>query len=192
MILALAPTHKNCWKTISTHLKFNLLASSLGRSGGGAGKKDRPGEPCSQAIKISRLNHSHENERIFERLITDFFSTLVNVTQSTSDKGYLCATDKEGFSTGKRCFLVSFIDGVGEKERNSDPPKSAKLTRFILLTRKAVLHSSWYSSLSLSIYNCLPNLFLSLSSSLYLFACVAKMFAFKKVMIELKLKASYS
>ena len=32
---------------------------------------------------------------------------------------FLGATDKEGFSTGKRCFLVSFTDGVGEKERNS-------------------------------------------------------------------------
>ena len=32
---------------------------------------------------------------------------------------FLCATNKEGFSTGKRCFLVSFTDGVGEKERNS-------------------------------------------------------------------------
>ena len=35
-------------------------------------------------------------------------------------------------------------------ERNS-----VQLTRFILFTRKAVLHCSWCSSLSLSIYNCL-------------------------------------
>ena len=34
-----------------------------------------------------------------------FFSTLLNVSQSTSDEGFLCATDKEGFSTGKRCFF---------------------------------------------------------------------------------------
>ena len=32
---------------------------------------------------------------------------------------FLCATDKEGSSNGKRCFLVSFTNGVGEKERNS-------------------------------------------------------------------------
>ena len=31
----------------------------------------------------------------------------------------MCATDEEGFSTGKRCVLVSFTNGVGEKERNS-------------------------------------------------------------------------
>ena len=49
---------------------------------------------------------------------TGFFSTLLNVTQPTSNKGYFCATDKEGFSTGKRCLLVSITDGVGEKERN--------------------------------------------------------------------------
>ena len=55
-------------------------------------------------------------------LINWFFShsrSLLNATQSTSDEGYLCATDKESFSTGKRCFLVAFTDGVGEKERNS-------------------------------------------------------------------------
>ena len=76
--------------------------------------------------------------------------------------------------------LFSVVYWWGRREGEELHQKSAKLTRFILLTRKAVLHSSWYSSLSLSIYNCLPNLFLSLSSSLYLFACVAKMFAFKK------------
>ena len=46
-----------------------------------------------------------------DKLINWLFQ--LNVTQFTSDKGYLCATDKEGFSTGKRCFLVSFTDGVG-------------------------------------------------------------------------------
>ena len=45
---------------------------------------------------------------------SDFFSTLLNVTRSTYEEGYLCPTDS--FSTGKRCFLVSFADGVGEKE----------------------------------------------------------------------------
>ena len=121
----------------------------MGRSGGGAGKKDRPGEPCSQAIKISRLNHSHENERIFERLITDFFSTLVNVTQSTSDKGYLCATDKEGFSTGKRCFLVSFTDGVGEKERNSTKISRLNLQGlFYLLARRFYILLFLYLSIT--------------------------------------------
>ena len=31
---------------------------------------------------------------------------------------------------------------MGSARRRGTPPKSAKLTRFILLTRKAVLHSS--------------------------------------------------
>ena len=192
MILALAPTHKNCWKTISTHLKFNLLASSLGRSGGGAGKKDRPGEPCSQAIKISRLNHSHENERIFERLITDFFSTLVNVTQSTSDKGYLCATDKEGFSTGKRCFLVSFTDGVGEKERNS-----TKISRLNLQGLFYLLARRFYILLDILLFLCLSiTAYRTYSLAwaaryIYLLAWL-KCLPSKKVMIQLKLKASYS
>ena len=66
-----------------------------------------------------------------------FFSTLLNVTQSTSDEGYLCATDKEGFSTGKRCFLVSFTDGVGEKERNSTKISQLNLQGlFYLLARR--------------------------------------------------------
>ena len=89
---------------------------------------------------------------LFNRLINDFFITLLNVTPSTSDEGYLCATDKEGFSTGKRCFLVAFTDGVVEKKRNST--KISQLNLFYLLA-KVVLHSSWCSSLSLSIYNCL-------------------------------------
>ena len=80
---------------------------------------------------------------------------------------FLCAADKEGLSTRKRCFLVSFTDGVGEKERNSTKNQPVKLIRFILLTRKAVLHCSSCSSLSLSIYNCLP-----LQLAIYLFLVV--------------------
>ena len=68
-----------------------------------------------------------------DKLINWLFQ--LNVTQFTSDKGYLCATDKEGFSTGKRCFLVSFIDGVGEKERNSTKNKPNLQGLFYLLAR---------------------------------------------------------
>ena len=55
----------------------------------------------------------------------------------------------------------------GEELHQNQP---VKLTRFILLTRKAVLHSSWCSSLSVSIYNCLV-FFLKayFSKALYLF-----------------------
>ena len=70
-----------------------------------------------------------------DKLINWLFQ--LNVTQFTSDKGYLCATDKEGFSTGKRCFLVSFTDGVGEKERNSTKISQLNLQGlFYLLARR--------------------------------------------------------
>ena len=70
-----------------------------------------------------------------DKLINWLFQ--LNVTQFTSDKGYLCATDKEGFSTGKRCFLVSFTDGVGEKERNSTKISRLNLQGlFYLLARR--------------------------------------------------------
>ena len=48
-------------------------------------------------------------------------------------KVYLCGADKEGFSTGKRCFLVAFTDGVGENERNLTPPKSVQISQLNLL-----------------------------------------------------------
>ena len=59
----------------------------------------------------------------------------------------------------------------GRREREElHQNQPVKLTRFILLTRKAVLHSSWCSSLSLSIYNCLVffSKNLLLKSSLYI------------------------
>ena len=81
-------------------------------------------------------------ESFFIPLINWLFSALLNVTKSTYDKGYLCATDKEGFSTSKRCFLVAFTDGVGENERNLTPPKSVQISQlnlqglFFLLARR--------------------------------------------------------
>ena len=47
------------------------------------------------------------------------------------------STDEEGFSTGKRCFLMSFTDGVGEKERNSTKISQLNLQGlFSLLARR--------------------------------------------------------
>ena len=116
------------------------------------------------------------------------FSTLLNViTQSTSDQGYLCTTDKEGFFTaGKRCFSVSFTDGVGEKERNSTKISQLNLQGlFYLLARRFYILPDVLLYLYLSIT---AHRTYSLAAR-FLFVCVANMFA---LMIKLELKASYS
>ena len=65
-------------------------------------------------------------------------------------------------------FSVVYLWGRREREElHQNQP--VKLTRFILLTRKAVLHCSWCSSLSLSIYNCLPFSSFSSLAARYLF-----------------------
>ena len=66
---------------------------------------------------------------------------------------FLCATDEEGFSTGKRCFLVSFTDGVGEKERNSTKISQLNLQGLFYIVPDVLL----FLYLSITAYPFLPS-----------------------------------
>ena len=83
-------------------------------------------------------------------------------------------------------FLVSFTDGVGEKERNSIKISQLNLQGlFYLLARRFYILPDVLLYLYLSIT---AHRTYSLAAR-FLFVCVANMFA---LMIKLELKASYS
>ena len=85
------------------------------------------------------------------------------------------STDEEGFSTGKRCFLMSFTDGVGEKERNSTKISQLNLQGlFYLLARRFYILPDVLLFLYLSI-TAYPSSFSSLAAR-YLFLVVYCLF----------------
>ena len=99
----------------------------------------------------------------------------------------MCYHDKEGLSTGKRCFSVSFTDGVDEKERNSKISQLNLQGLFYLLARRFYILPDVLLFLYLSIiaYRTYS------SAARYLFAYVANIFALKiRTKSFLLLKAS--